>query len=277
VLRSQSRNPPRPSPDYFKALAQRDTSIAAWDSFFDQWDVLLCAPCMTSAFPHCEPGSPLAVDGAPIDYWTVGAHTTAFNYSGNPAAVLPCGLDRSQLPIGVQLVGKRWTDSRLLGIARVVSGSPAAFNRRRSRWDESSSRSGARLRRQRRIDALVASEPQRTIERHARERRAKLERAESFAARSLEARLEQHSCEATTRTRRMHEERADTRSVDARIEQWVGPDLCRSPPYNVRRRLHPPDATISPSSSMTKYVRSAMSCVSAPNTNRSPLSICSRL
>ena len=113
--------------DYFKALAQRDASITAWDAFFDRWDALLCAPCMTSAFPHCEPGSPLTVNGAAVDYWTVGAHTTAFNYSGSPAVVLPCGLDRSRLPIGVQLVGKRWSDSRLLGIARVVSGFTGGF------------------------------------------------------------------------------------------------------------------------------------------------------
>ena len=113
--------------EYFKALAQRDASIAGWDSFFDQWDVLLCAPCMTSAFPHCEPGSPLSVDGAPVDYWTVSAHATAFNYSGSPAVVLPSGLDRSGLPIGVQLVGKRWSDSRLLGIARAICGFTSGF------------------------------------------------------------------------------------------------------------------------------------------------------
>jgi amidase len=113
--------------DYMAALQQRDASIAAWDAFFDQWDALLCAPSMTSAFPHCEPGSPLAVDGASVDYWTVSAHSAAFNYSGNPAVVLPCGLDRTRLPVGVQLVGKRWEDSRLLGIAGAVAEFTGAF------------------------------------------------------------------------------------------------------------------------------------------------------
>ena len=113
--------------DYMKALQQRDVSIAAWDAFFDQWDALICAPSMTSAFPHCRPGSPLTVNGAQVDYWTVSAHSAAFNYSGNPAVVLPCGLDRDGLPIGVQLVGKRWDDSRLLGIARAAAEFAGAF------------------------------------------------------------------------------------------------------------------------------------------------------
>ena len=113
--------------DYMKELTRRDASIAAWDSFFDRWDALLCAPCMTSAFLHCDPGSPLTVNGASVDYWTVSAHTAAFNYSGNPAVVVPCGLDSSGLPIGVQLVGRRWSDSRLLGIARVVAGFTGGF------------------------------------------------------------------------------------------------------------------------------------------------------
>ncbi len=113
--------------DYMKALQQRDTSIAAWDAFFHQWDALICAPSMTSAFPHCKPGSPLTVNATQVDYWTVSAHSAAFNYSGNPAVVLPCGLDRDGLPIGVQLVGKRWDDSRLLGIARAAADFTGAF------------------------------------------------------------------------------------------------------------------------------------------------------
>jgi amidase len=114
-------------PVYMQALQRRDASIAAWDGFFDRWDALLCAPCMTSAFPHCQPGSPIVVDGATVDYWMVSAHTAVFNYSGNPAVVVPCGLDHSGLPVGVQLVGKRWSDSRLLAIAKVVSEVSGGF------------------------------------------------------------------------------------------------------------------------------------------------------
>jgi amidase len=113
--------------DYMTALQQRDASIAAWDRFFEQWDALLCAPAVTSAFPHCEPGTPLTVNESTVDYWTVAAHTAAFNYTGNPAVVLPCGLNRSKLPIGVQVVGRRWNDSRLLAIAGAVAQLTGTF------------------------------------------------------------------------------------------------------------------------------------------------------
>ena len=73
---------------------------------------------MITAFPHCETGSPLHVDGQDVNYWMVSAHATLFNYTGHPAVVLPYKLDRDGLPIGVQMVGKRWGESRLLAIAR---------------------------------------------------------------------------------------------------------------------------------------------------------------
>ena len=92
---------------YLEALHRRDQSMIAWERFFDAWDVLLCPPSMVSAFPHCEPGSPLQVDGREVDYWQVSSHSTLFNYTGHPAVVLPYTLDRDGVPIGVQIVGKR--------------------------------------------------------------------------------------------------------------------------------------------------------------------------
>jgi amidase len=114
---------------YFEALDQRDQSIVAWEHFFDQWDVLLCPACMTTAFPHCEAGSPLKVDGQSVDYWTVSTHTTLFNYTGHPAVVIPYTQDEDGLPIGIQLVGKRWHESRLLAMAKAVSEVLGTFQR----------------------------------------------------------------------------------------------------------------------------------------------------
>jgi amidase len=114
---------------YLEALHRRDRSIIAWEQFFEQWDVLLCPPSMVTAFPHCEPGSPLRVDGQEVIYWMVSAHGTMFNYTGHPAVVLPYTLDRAGLPIGVQLVGKRWGESRLLAIAQALSDVTGGFRR----------------------------------------------------------------------------------------------------------------------------------------------------
>jgi amidase len=59
----------------------------------------------------------------------VSAHSTVFNYTGHPAVVLPYKLDRDGLPIGVQMVGKRWHESRLLTMAKVLSEVTGAFQR----------------------------------------------------------------------------------------------------------------------------------------------------
>ncbi|HEX8035206.1 MAG TPA: amidase, partial [Ktedonobacterales bacterium] len=114
---------------YLEALHRRDQSMIAWEQFFEKWDVLLCPPSMTTAFPHCEPGSPLPIDDHEEVYWLVSAHTTVFNYTGHPALVLPYKLDHSGLPIGVQLAGKRWSDSRLLAIAQALADVTGLFRR----------------------------------------------------------------------------------------------------------------------------------------------------
>jgi amidase len=114
---------------YLETLYRRDQSIMAWERFFDAWDVLLCPPTMLTAFPHCDPGAPLQVDGQDISYWMVSAHTTLFNYTGHPAVVLPYKRDGDGLPIGVQLVGKRWDEARLLGIAQALSAVTGPFHR----------------------------------------------------------------------------------------------------------------------------------------------------
>jgi amidase len=114
---------------YLEALHRRDQSMIVWERFFAEWDVLLCPPSMVAAFPHCEPGSPLQVEGQEVIYWMVSAHSTVFNYTGHPAVALPYTLDRDGLPVGVQLVGKRWDESRLLAIAKAISEVTGPFQR----------------------------------------------------------------------------------------------------------------------------------------------------
>src|SRR5712691_2242127 len=115
--------------NYLEALHRRDQSIIAWEQFFEKWDVLLCPPSMVTAFPHCETGTPLQVDGQEVVYWMVSAHGTLFNYTGHPAVVLPYKLDRDGLPIGVQMIGKRWDEACLLAMAKALSEVTGAFQR----------------------------------------------------------------------------------------------------------------------------------------------------
>jgi amidase len=114
---------------YLEALHWRDEAMLAWERFFDQWDVLLCPAAMTTAFPHCEPGSQLLIDGHAVSYWLVSAHATLFSYTGHPAIVLPYRLDQSGLPIGVQIVGRRWAEARLLAAAQAIAQVTGDFRR----------------------------------------------------------------------------------------------------------------------------------------------------
>lgn len=129
TVQPESQEKPVTLARYFKALARRDESIVAWEQFFQSWDALLCPPAMVTAFPHCEPGADLQLDGKPVSYWMVSAHGAIFNYTGHPAVVMPCRVDRDGLPIGIQLVGKRWAESRLLGVAKAVSAITGEFRR----------------------------------------------------------------------------------------------------------------------------------------------------
>src|SRR6266581_6895485 len=121
AFQPQEQERPISLAQYLEALHRRDQSIMAWEQFFQAWDVLLCPPSMVTAFPHCETGTPLHVDGQEVAYWMVSAHGTLFNYTGHPAVVLPYRLDGAGLPIGIQLVGKRWDEARLLAMARALS------------------------------------------------------------------------------------------------------------------------------------------------------------
>jgi amidase len=105
---------------YLASLDRRDGVIAAWEAFFQDVDVLLLAPAMTSAFPHADQYATIDVDGRRIGYLEQGGLLVFANFAGVPALVAPAGADSDGLPIGVQLVGPRWSDARLVAIARAM-------------------------------------------------------------------------------------------------------------------------------------------------------------
>jgi amidase len=102
---------------YLDALERRDRFVAVWEDFFGDLDGLILPPAMTTAFTHRDPG-PIDVDGELADYGGHGALLVFCNLTGMPALVAPAGLDAGGLPVGVQLAGPRWSEWRLLGIAR---------------------------------------------------------------------------------------------------------------------------------------------------------------
>ena len=102
---------------YLAGLERRDRIAAAWHTYFEDVDVLIVPPAMTTAFTHRDPSAAIDVDGKTVSYWDQGRPLVFANLTGLPGLVVPDGLDEDGLPIGVQLVGPRWSELRLLGIA----------------------------------------------------------------------------------------------------------------------------------------------------------------
>jgi len=111
-----------PSLAKYKAiLADRDRAMIKMDRFLDQWDAWICPVSMSTAFPHCEFGQPIKVEGVKIPYLLAcGGYTMPLNFTGSPVVVIPIGKSKSGLPIGVQIVGKRWQDMNILAIAKMI-------------------------------------------------------------------------------------------------------------------------------------------------------------
>lgn len=115
---------------YTETLTKRDAYIATAEQFFESWDVLLCPVTVGPAFPHCPPGTPIAVDDRQVFYRLGGTgYTSPFNLTGNPVVVMPLTRSAEGLPIGVQLVGPRWSEMKLLAIAELFVNLTGPFQR----------------------------------------------------------------------------------------------------------------------------------------------------
>jgi amidase len=112
---------------YFEVLTERDRFTTQLDRALESWDVWLTPVAATVAFPHCPAWSAVDIDGKPYPHAVAnGAYTMPFNLSGHPAVIIPIGQTQDGLPIGMQIVGKRWREMELLAIAqeldRVIGG-----------------------------------------------------------------------------------------------------------------------------------------------------------
>ncbi len=106
---------------YFEALSERDRFTAYMDEALEPWDVWLCPVAATPAFTHRPAWSAIDIDGKPYPHAVVnGAYTMPLNLSGHPAVVIPIGQTHKGLPIGLQIVGKRWKEMELLALAQMI-------------------------------------------------------------------------------------------------------------------------------------------------------------
>jgi Asp-tRNA(Asn)/Glu-tRNA(Gln) amidotransferase A subunit family amidase len=119
-----------PAIDYTRALAGASALNAMLDDVFNEYDAILT--------PAAPGEAPLGLDrtGNP-------AFCTLWTYLGTPAVTLPLLQGENGLPIGVQLVGRRGNDARLLRTARWLADMVEGGGRRRTRDRAGTAKSGA--------------------------------------------------------------------------------------------------------------------------------------
>jgi amidase len=96
-------------------LAARDSMRAALLRQMEHFPLLLMPPCGIPAFRHRE--RRWQIDGKSIGLFEAMMPATPFNLLGMPAAVIPFGMSREGLPIGVQIVGRPWEEELILEVA----------------------------------------------------------------------------------------------------------------------------------------------------------------
>ncbi|MBM7117273.1 amidase [Archangium primigenium] len=117
--------------DYTQALAVRDEMMARLESFLSGWDAWLCPVTMSPAFTHRQSGEWLEVDARRVQYMegTAGL-PSLFNLTGHPVVAMPLPrADARALPLGVQVVGRRWGDEALLSVAEALTDVTGPFQR----------------------------------------------------------------------------------------------------------------------------------------------------
>jgi amidase len=119
--RSVSRAAHLDMAEFFAVLDRRDHVMRQCEALLDDYDAWLMPVMPDVAFVRQKQSQPLVVDGRPHPYFFAGtSYNYLANFTGQPSVVLPCGFSRNGLPIGLQLVGKRWGEAKLLGVAKVL-------------------------------------------------------------------------------------------------------------------------------------------------------------
>ncbi|MCB0651568.1 MAG: amidase [Saprospiraceae bacterium] len=117
---------------YMIALNTQDKMITEMENFLNDYDVFICPVSAITAFNHHKPSksygnfniynTPLKVNDTDIHYYmATQAYTTPFTLTESPVLSIPIGLSEQQLPISIQVVGKRYEDFILLQMGKILN------------------------------------------------------------------------------------------------------------------------------------------------------------
>jgi aspartyl-tRNA(Asn)/glutamyl-tRNA(Gln) amidotransferase subunit A len=96
---------------YIKAQKLRRLIAQDFTEAFKQCDVILGPTSPGTAFKIGEKS------GDPVQMYLSDIYTIAVNLAGLPGMSLPCGFDRTNLPVGMQLIGDYFGEAKMLNVA----------------------------------------------------------------------------------------------------------------------------------------------------------------
>ena len=104
---------------YFNEL--RTEMLDAMQDIFDIYDIILspvtiCPPVLNATDGNTR--GPLEMNGRKIEPLIGFCETFFSNFTGNPAASVPAGLTKEGLPVGMQIIGKKFRDEDVLAVAK---------------------------------------------------------------------------------------------------------------------------------------------------------------
>jgi len=102
--------------DYLAMRARKLAYVEAWHRFMDEYDLLITPAVSVAAFP-ADRLNPEHWPQHEWDWVQWAEFSYPFNFSNQPAASIPCGFTVDGLPVGLQVVGPRFDDLRVLQAA----------------------------------------------------------------------------------------------------------------------------------------------------------------
>ena len=96
---------------YKKAQKVRTLVMKKFDDAFEKYDVILSPTSPVVAF---EKGSK---SKNPLEMYLADIYTVSVNVAGLPGISIPCGVDSNGMPIGMQLIGKKFAEPTILNAA----------------------------------------------------------------------------------------------------------------------------------------------------------------
>jgi Asp-tRNA(Asn)/Glu-tRNA(Gln) amidotransferase A subunit family amidase len=102
--------------DYRKNDVARTEAFQSLQDFFQEYDLLITPTLAVPPFEHGIWG-PNKVNGEEVGEIIGWCLTWLFNMTGHPAASVPAGFTDDGLPVGLQIVGPRFGDDKVLAAA----------------------------------------------------------------------------------------------------------------------------------------------------------------